>query len=131
MFTDIFTAPSLHSVANMVAEDAFNASLDACEGDHHAGDRRDEAFDHLHQSCDGLDLVIYHHKAIACCAAWDTSEGEAWLEDAGGIAQPGDTFGAIASRITYATILCAAQDRLNEIIMSAEADGNEQEQEEG
>jgi hypothetical protein len=56
-----------------------------------------------------------YHKAIQFCADQDTRDGEAWLEDCGGIAQPGDSFGQIACRIAFATLLCAAEDALQEL----------------
>ena len=80
----------------------------------------DAARDFLHQSCDGHEVSIYYHKAIKFCAEQDTSAGEYWLEDCGGIAQPGDSFGSIACRIAFATLLCAAEEALQEIAEEAE-----------
>jgi len=77
---------------------------------------RDEAFDFLHQSIDGHECAIYYHKAIEFCAEHNTSDGEEWLEDCGSISQPGDSFGQIACRIAFATLLVAAQEALEEII---------------
>ena len=75
----------------------------------------DLAQDFIHQSCDGHEVAIYYHKAIQFCSEQDTSDGEQWLEDCGGIVQPGDTFGSIACRVAFATLLCACEDALNEI----------------
>ena len=69
----------------------------------------------LFESCDGHETSIYYHKAIQFCADQDTSAGEEYLEDCGGIAQPGDSFGQIACRIAFATLLCAAEEALSEI----------------
>jgi len=69
-----------------------------------------------------MDLVIYHFKAIDFCANNDTSDGEAWLEDVGGLTQPGDTFGQIASRVAYATIYVAAEEVLRELQDQEEED---------
>ena len=79
----------------------------------------DAARDYLHQSCDGHEVAIYYHKAIQFCADQDTSAGEDWLEDCGGIAQPGDSFGRIACRIAFATLLCAAEEALQDIAEEA------------
>ena len=84
-------------------------ALTECENDF------DAARDYLHQSCDGYETSIYYHKAIRFCADNDTSAGEEWLEDCGGIAQAGDSFGAIACRIACATLYCAACDALAEL----------------
>ena len=84
-------------------------ALEQSEGDFEA------ARDFLHQTCDGHEVAIYYHKAIAFCAEQNTSDGEAWLEDCGGIAQPGDSFGQIACRIAFATLYCAAQEALQEL----------------
>lgn len=75
----------------------------------------EEARDFLHETCEGHEVSIYYGKAIQFCATQDTSEGESWLEDCGGIAQPGDTFGNIACRIAFATLLCAAEEALAEM----------------
>lgn len=86
----------LYTEARAIALEALEQS----EGDF------DAARGFLYQSCDGHEVAIYYHKAIKFCAEQDTSDGEAWLEDCGGIAQPGDTFGQIACRIVFATLLC-------------------------
>jgi hypothetical protein len=87
-----------------------------------AGGDLDSAQDSLHQSCDGHQIAIYYGKAIKFCAEQDTSAGEDWLEDCGGIVQAGDTFGAIACRIAFATLYCAALDALHELYEEAEAE---------
>ena len=75
----------------------------------------DTAYDYLHETCDGHEISIYYHKAIQFCADQNTSRGEQCLEDCGGIAQEGDSFGDIACRIAFATLLVAAQDALCEL----------------
>jgi hypothetical protein len=96
---------NLYKEAKALAAEA----LDQAEGDF------DTARDYLHQTCDGHEIAIYYHKAIKFCADQDTSDGEAWLEDCGGIAQPGDSFGQIACRIAFATLVCAAEEALYEL----------------
>ena len=85
-----------------------------------AGGDLDSAQDFLHQSCDGHEIAIYYHKAIQFCATQDTSEGEDWLEDCGGIVQAGDTFGAIACRIAFSTLYIACLAALEDLIAEAE-----------
>ena len=82
----------------------------------------DDAQDFVHQSCDGHEVSIYYHKAIQFCATQDTSEGEEYLEGCGGIAQEGDSFGAIACRIVYGTLYCAALEALHEIADELESE---------
>jgi hypothetical protein len=82
----------------------------------------DEAHDFIHQTCDSHEIVIYYHKAIQFCADCDTSDGEAFLDDCGGIAQGGDSFGQIACRIAFATLYCASQSALYEIQEESEND---------
>jgi hypothetical protein len=78
-------------------------------------DIRDAAQEFLYQSCDGHEAVIYYHKAIRFCADHDTSDGEQWLNDCScGIFQEDDTFGAIACRIAFATMLCKCEEILSE-----------------
>lgn len=100
----------LYTEAKALAQEAWNEA----EGD------LDMARYFLHQSCDGHEVAIYYHKAIQFCADQDTSAAEDFLEDCGGIAQPGDSFGQIACRIAFATLLCAAEEALEEISGEAE-----------
>ena len=101
---------NLHKEAREIAAEALRES----GGDFEA------AREYLHQTCDGHALAIYHHKAIRFCADNDTSAGVERLEDCGGIAQPGDTFGQIACRIAFATLLCACEEALSELGSEAE-----------
>ena len=80
----------------------------------------DTAQDCIHEMCDGHEISIYYHKAIQFCADQNTSRGEEWLEDCGGISQEGDSFGMIACRIAFATLYVAAQDALCELQDEAE-----------
>jgi hypothetical protein len=97
---------NLYNEARSIAQEAW----DECEGD------EDSARDHIFQSCDGHEVAIYYHKGIQFCAEQDTSPGEEWLEDCGGIAQPGDSFGQIACRIAFATLLQACEESIADII---------------
>ena len=80
----------------------------------------DTARDYIHEACDMHEVAIYYHKAIEFCASHNTEDGEEWLEDCGGIAQPGDSFGQIACRIAFATLYVAAQASLGELIEERE-----------
>jgi len=95
----------LYTEARALAAQAFEES----------GNDFDAARDMLHEYCDSHEVVIYYHKAIRFCAEQNTDAGEQWLEDCGGIAQPGDTFGMIACRIAFATLLCACESALAEM----------------
>ena len=75
----------------------------------------DTAIDYIHETVDGHEVSIYYHKAIQFCADQNTSDGEEWLEDCGGISREGDSFGTIACRIAYATLYVAAQNALHEL----------------
>lgn len=96
---------NLYNEAREIAREALTES---------SGDF-DEARDFIYQSCDGHEVAIYYHKALTFCADHNTSDGEQWLEDCGGIAQPGDSFGQFACRIAFATLLCAAESALAEM----------------
>ena len=95
----------LYKEAKEIALEAWNES----------GFDIDTARDFIHESCDGHEVSIYYGKAIDFCADQNTSDGEEWLEDCGGIAQDGDTFGSIACRIAFATLLVATEEALQEI----------------
>jgi len=101
---------NVHKEAEAIAKEI----MQECNGD------RDTAFDLAHEHCDGHEIAIYYHKGIKFCAEHDTSDGEQWLEDCGGIAQPGDSFGQIACRIAFATLLCAVQSEIDELVEAAE-----------
>lgn len=96
---------NLYTEAKTIAAEA----LEEANGDF------EEAREYIHQSCDGHEVAIYYGKAIQFCAEQNTSDGEQWLEDCGGIVQPGDSFGQIACRIAFATLLCAAEEALAEM----------------
>ena len=102
---------NLYTEAKVIAQEAWDMSdfdqIDAQE--------------FIFESCDGHEIVIYYYKAIQFCADCDTSDGEEYLEDLlGGIAQDGDTFGQIACRIAFATLLCASMRCLEEIMSEHE-----------
>jgi hypothetical protein len=100
----------LYSEAKAIAQEAWNES----EYDQY------HAHEFIYQTCDGHEVSVYYHKGIQFCADVDTSDGEEYLEDCGGIAQDGDSFGQIACRIAFATILCASMSCLEEIIAEHE-----------
>ena len=75
----------------------------------------DTAIEFVHESCDSHEISIYFYKGIRFCADQDTSDGEQWLEDCDILVQSGDTFGQIACRIAFATLLVATQEALQEI----------------
>jgi hypothetical protein len=101
----------LYTEAKALALEAFTEA----DGD------LDAARDLLHQMCDSHEVAIYYHKAIKFCAEQNTNDGEQWLEDCGGIAQPGDSLGRIACRIAFATLLCAAEEALQELSDESDA----------
>lgn len=101
----------MHRITKAIALEAWQES----------GGDFDEARDFIGESCESHELAIYHGKAIQFCATEGTSAGEDYLEDCGGIVQAGDTFGAIACRIAYATLYCAAIEALQEIAEKAES----------
>ena len=96
---------NLYKEAQEIAQDAWEES----NGD------IDSAMDFVFQTVDSHEISIYYGKALAFCTDQNTSEGESYLEDCGGIAQEGDSFGQIACRIAFATLLCASQKALYEI----------------
>jgi len=79
-------------------------------------DNIDELDQFIYESCDSNEVVIYPHKGIKFCSEQDTSEGEYWLEDCGGIVQPGDSFGDIACRIAFETLYCASREALDDML---------------
>ena len=103
---------NLYTEARAIAQECLTKA--ESEGD------ADTAREYIHQDCEFHEVAIYYHKAISFCAEQDTSAGEEWLEDCGGIAQPGDSFGQIACRIAFATLYVAAQEALEELLEEQE-----------
>lgn len=97
------------------AQDNAREALRVAEGDF------DIAYDYLHETVGNHGVAIYYGQAIQFCSEHDTSDGEQYLEDCGGIAQEGDSFGMIACRVAYATLLCRSQDALREFQEEMEA----------
>ena len=85
-------------------------------------DCEDSLREFLHESCDGHEVSIYYGKGIEFCATQDTDGGEDWLSNCGGIVQDGDTFGNIACRIAFATLLCECERILAEKLEELEND---------
>ena len=96
---------NLYKEAREIAREAWEYA----EGDFYT------AMDYVQETCDGHECSIYYGKAIQFCADWDTRDGEEYLEDCGGIAQKGDSFGQIACRIAFATLFVKSQNALYEI----------------
>ena len=93
---------NLYTEAKEIAEWAWEEA----KGDY------DLAQEFINDRCNDHEVSIYYSKAIKFCSEQDTSSGELLLEDCGGIAYPGDTFGMIACRIACTTLACAALDFL-------------------
>ena len=108
----------LYTEAKEIAADA----LRECECESTAITDREECESYIWGACDGHEVSIYYGKAIEFCAEQNTGDGEGWLEDCGGIAQPDDTFGAIACRVAFATLYCAAMAALDELLQEKEED---------
>ena len=104
----------LHTEAKTLAQESWDEAIEF-SGSTDTESLLEFAEEYLHQSIDGHEVVIYYGKAIEFCATQETSDGEDWLEDCGGIVQAGDTFGQIACRIAFATLLVASQEVLQEI----------------
>ena len=97
-------ANSLYTEANEIVTQAIaECGLD-----------RESVLEYVSESCDSHEIAIYHYKAIKFCAENDTSAGESFLEDCGGIAQTGDSFGQIACRVAYATLYTKCMELVEE-----------------
>lgn len=100
----------LYTEAKLIASEA----LAECDGDFEA------ARDYIFQTCDSHEVAIYYHKAIEFCAAQNTIDGEYYLENFGSLIQTNDTFGSIACRIAFATLLVASEEALAGLESEAE-----------
>jgi len=97
---------NLYKEAKQIAQEAINE----------CGTDEDACLEYIEQTCDGHRVSIYYGEGIAFCAEQDTSPGEYWLDECGGLAHEGDTFGSIACRVAYATLYCKSMDALYELL---------------
>ena len=65
------------------------------------------ASDFIHESCDGLDWVIYHHKALTICAHCRVDAGEQYVEEVG--LPENVTLWSLASLIVFGEIMHRAE----------------------
>ena len=105
-----------HAIAKEIIEEILSETPD-CSADKLA----EIAQDCAHEYCDGHAVSIYYGRAIDFCATNDTSEGEQFLEDCGGISQTGDTFGSIACRVAFATLYCETINQISQMVSELEA----------
>ena len=110
---------NIRKEAQYLSQDAWESALEYGLTDD-IQELQEYAQERLHESCDGHEVSIYTYKAIQFCADVDTSDGEDWLDDCGGIAQKGDTFGDIACCIAFATLLVASESALQDIVSKYE-----------
>ena len=90
----------LNEEADELAREIFEEyrlnNPDDFDPEHWLSDMQERA----HECADGHSWVIYTHKAVLLCANCDTTLGEEFLDDCGGV-EVGDTFGGIATKIAY------------------------------
>jgi len=80
-------------------------------------DDDDDRQDAIHEYADQSQHVIYTARAIAICGNCNTDDGESYLEDI--YEKPFDgceTFEEVCTRLAYATLYCAINDALRELI---------------
>jgi hypothetical protein len=76
---------------------------------------REEMMDRAHETADGHAWVIYTHRAIQLCSECDTTRGEEFLDDIGGV-EKGDTFGGIATKIAYGEMRRRIEEELEDLV---------------
>jgi len=84
----------LEQLAKQIAQDAQQESIEFGT----------DAYDYMHQQCDGHEYVIYTYKAIELCQNCDTDDGEYQLEE---IDFKPASFGDYACKLAYATLFQA------------------------
>lgn len=99
--------------AQDIAEEILNEHLTHSPGDGELKHYPDELIERAHEHADSHESVIYYSKAHELCRLNDTSAGEQYLEDCGGI-QKDDTYDSIATKIAYGTLYCAITEELAE-----------------
>ena len=103
----------LYTEAKEIAQEAIN---DGIEQGYDGELLRNHAEEMIFQTCDGHEDVIYYHNALKFCAEQNTLAGEDWIDSCyGSLAREGDSLGAIASRVTFATLYVAASEQLERL----------------
>ena len=83
----------------------------------------DDYSDSVHEAVDGHQWVIYYHHALALVSepGIDTDAGEDWLSDCYGTPFEGcETFSDAYTRLAYATMLVALQEKVQELLEARE-----------
>ena len=98
----------LNLEAKSIAQEAFNESTEYNNGD------EDSMLEHVQQSCDGHEWVIYYYKAMKLVTECNTDRGDQFLEDTG---MPADvTIHKLATIVAYGELDGRAQEALAELI---------------
>ena len=79
----------------------------------------DAAMERAHESADGSEHVIYHHKAHKLCAECNTDQGEDFLADCYSEGH-NKSYDELASIIAYGEILARVQSAIYELNEAAE-----------
>ena len=104
----------LATECKVLAQDIFADIMADARDDETPEDMRDAMTDRAHETADGHQWVIYHHKALMICAHCNVDRGEQFLEDVGLPETP--TLNSIASLIVYGEMLARIEDALSELI---------------
>lgn len=114
MNNDRITESSFQTECDELAQEIFDYALDDMADDETPEDKRDDMLDRVHETVDGHQWVIYHHYAHQICAACNTDEGEAFLEDVGMPETP--TYDGLAVAIAYGEMRHRVSAKLEELI---------------
>lgn len=108
MRESIITDYHLDELAESLANDIRD------EVERYGGESSDLAW----ERADSSEHVIYYQKALELCANCRTDEGEAFLDDCGGI-PPGKSFSEIACMIAFGELYSRISSKLHEMGVQA------------
>lgn len=98
---------------DQLAQDIFDEMLAEMEDDETPDHYTDDMSDRAHETADGHQWVIYYHYAHNICAACNTDNGEAFLEEVG-CSEP--TYDKLATFIAYGEMRARIDSRIQELV---------------
>lgn len=123
---DQITDFDLRAECESIAAEIFGELKDEHGADFNPENYRDEMDERAHQAADGHQWAIYTYRAIQLCSNCDTTHGEDFLDDIGGV-EKGDTFGGIASKIAYGEIRHRIMEELDTLTQNYDPDEQDEE----
>ena len=98
-----------------LAKEIFDEARDAAGAEFDPEDARDEMNERAWETADGHEWIIYTYKALKMCAECDTTHGQEFLDDCGGVAGC-ESFDSAVAQIAFGEMLRRIESALSDLI---------------